>query len=632
MAITTINTGSNPNDGSGDSIRAAFIKANENFTYLQSIIGNLALNGTSGLIVSGPVRITSTGAALLTGTFRIRPTSSDPYSDILTTASTFQGGEVPDVTNFTNDTESSSPTTGAVTISGGLGVAGTATMGAAIVQGNLSVNNVNLTAAGQFTLPDGSPFAFDVFANAALQATSLATLTANAALQEANLAIMVANASSQQSSLDTIRANIGAYQIYANANVGTLFLGNVSTNANLGAYQTYANSQSQTFDANLGTLFLGNISTNANLGAYQAWANLTLSTVANAVNQQDAIDGLVLGNLSVNANIGAYQTYANIQASTFDANLGTLYLGNIDINANLGAYQTYANVQAGTFDANLGTLFLGNVSTNANIGAFQQDTNANVGTLFLGNVSTNANIGAYQTWANATLAPLLSPAFTQTPTAPTAAAGTNSTQIATTGFVFEANTGLSANVSSNIGQLRYNLVSNYAPLTAPVFQSNLFTGSSANVFVANNSTATFSSNVEIGYFDGTPANLTVRHGTPSSFGGFAYFMSNLVAVGNIIASAPTTFVSNVDIGNANGVAANLTVRNGVSASIFAMGNITVWREYSPAAGTGAIGDFPGIIALDPNSISPGPPVVSVCTGHYDGSTVIWGNVALAAFV
>lgn len=37
--------------------------------------------------------------------------------------------------------------------------------------------------------------------------------------------------------------------------------------------------------------------------------------------------------------------------------------------------------------------------------------------------------------ARTTLAPLASPAFTGTPTAPTAAVGTNTTQIATTAFV-----------------------------------------------------------------------------------------------------------------------------------------------------------------------------------------------------
>jgi hypothetical protein len=87
---------------------------------------------------------------------------------------------------------------------------------------------------------------------------------------------------------------LGAFQIYANANIGTLYLGNISTQANLGAYQIYAN-------ANIGTLYLGNISTQANLGAFQIYAN---------------------------ANTGAYQTWAN-------ATIASLTYSNANVIANL---------------------------------------------------------------------------------------------------------------------------------------------------------------------------------------------------------------------------------------------------------------------------------------------------------
>ena len=574
------------------------------------------------------MRITSTGAALLTGTFRIRPTANDAYADVLTTASTFQGGVVPDVTNFTDTTDSTSSTTGAVTVTGGLGVAGQATLGTAVVLGNLSVNNVNLTAAGQFTLPDGSPFVFDTLANAANQQSSINQLNANVGTLYLGNVSTNANVGTLYLGNVSTNANLGAYQNYANANIGTLFLGNISTNANLGAYQIWANLTLSTVanavnqQQNIDSLIQANVQTQANLGAYQTWANLTLSTVANAVNQQDAIDSLTLGNLSVNANIGAYQTYANTTASTFDANLGTVYLGNISTNANLGAYQTWANTTLAPLDApaftgvpTADTAAAGTNTTQLATTAFVFEANTGLAA----NVSSNIGQLRYNLVSN--YAPLAAPAFTGLPTAPTAPAGQNDTQLATTAFVFEANTGLAANTSSNIGQLRYNLITNYAPLTAPVFQSNLFTGSAANVFVANGSTATFSSNVEIGQFDGTPANLTVRHGTPSSFGGFAYFMSNMEAAGNIIAAAPATFVSNVDIGNAEGVAANLTVRNGASASIFAQGNITVWRDTTPASSIGSSGDFPGILAYNAG-------ILYICTGHYDGSTNIWGSVTV----
>jgi hypothetical protein len=134
---------------------------------------------------------------------------------------------------------------------------------------------------------------------------------------------------------DTVlRANVGAYQIYANANIGTLYLGNISTQANLGAYQTWANARIQTLDANLGILHLGNISTNANLGT------------------------LFLGNISTQANLGAYQTWANSNFST-----GTYS------NTNVIAYLTQgANIGSGTTTANL-VAAATTTSTNTTTGA-----------------------------------------------------------------------------------------------------------------------------------------------------------------------------------------------------------------------------------------------------------------------
>jgi hypothetical protein len=52
----------------------------------------------------------------------------------------------------------------------------------------------------------------------------------------------VANAESQQTQINSIDANIGAYQIYANANIGTATTNISDLQANLGSYQIWANS------------------------------------------------------------------------------------------------------------------------------------------------------------------------------------------------------------------------------------------------------------------------------------------------------------------------------------------------------------------------------------------------------
>ena len=245
-------------------------------------------------------------------------------------------------------------------------------------------------------------------ANAAVQAVSIDTITANLGVlylgnisTNANLGAYQtyanANAASQQTSIDTINANLGAYQTYANANIGTLYLGNISTNANLGAYQTYANANAATQATSINTI-------NANLGAYQMYANANIGT-------------LYLGNISTNANLGAFQTYANATFGTSNygnANVAIYLAANTDatisnlnanaavqavsinaITANIGAYQTYANANAATQQTSIDTI-------NANLGAYQMYANANIGTLYLGNISTNANLGAFQTYANNT--------------------------------------------------------------------------------------------------------------------------------------------------------------------------------------------------------------------------------------
>ncbi len=616
MAITTINIGNAPNDGSGDSVRVAFNKANQNFIELQTRIGNLATSGgTTGLQVNGPVELTSIATpALFTGTFRLRATAQDPYFDIATTAQGFQGGPVSGITTFTNAQDSTSPTTGAVVVAGGLGVSGTATLATADILGNINIFRLNMSAGGEMFLPDGSPLG-NISANlGAYQAWANLTLST------------VANAVNQQQAIDTLTSNASTQSIAIsdlNANLGVIHLGNLSTQANLGAYQAWANltlstvanavNQQQAIDnlnanlgtvvgttipaldANVGTLFLGNASTNANLGAYQSYGNLTFQTitafntldanvgtiVATTIPVLDANLGTVVGTTipALDANLG---TVVGTTIPALDANLGTVVGTTIPaLDANLG---TVVGTTIPALDANIGTLFLGNVSTNANVGAYQEYANANVGTLFLGNLSTNANLGAYQSWANL----------------------------------------------------------NLAPLTDPVFTSNVDISSGGNLLVRNGATATFGGNLDVGSIDAlAEANLTVRNGTIATFGDRVYALSNiylstfsnLVSSGNIVTNSNITLESGANItaysgANVNIVAgANIHVPIGTEFNVFG-GNVAVYKttriaEYPwPNNSKGANGDLAGMVAFDTNLNT-----LLICVANYDGTTDIWANVA-----
>ena len=179
--------------------------------------------------------------------------------------------------NIANTTISTSTTTGALTVAGGVGVAG-----------NVYADTIYTTTGIRWA---GNGVAFSSGGGGGAD--------------------------------EILRANVGAYQLYANANIGTLFLGNASTQANIGSFYTYANTTFTTLDANVGTLFLSNVSTQANLGAFQ--------------------------------------TYSNTTFATLDANIGTLFLGNASTQANIAAFYAYANTKIGTNDN--GNLVIGATTT-----------------------------------------------------------------------------------------------------------------------------------------------------------------------------------------------------------------------------------------------------------------------------
>lgn len=55
MAIENINVGTNPNDGTGDSLRTSFIICNNNFSYLNSVVSGNGIVSANSLSISGNV-------------------------------------------------------------------------------------------------------------------------------------------------------------------------------------------------------------------------------------------------------------------------------------------------------------------------------------------------------------------------------------------------------------------------------------------------------------------------------------------------------------------------------------------------------------------------------------------------
>jgi uncharacterized coiled-coil protein SlyX/cytoskeletal protein CcmA (bactofilin family) len=408
---------------------------------------------------------------------------------------------------------------------------------------------------------------------------NIGTLFLGNASTNANLG---AYQTSTNSTIATIQANLGSYQLYANANIGTLFLGNASTNANLGAFQLYAN-------ANIGTLFLGNASTNANLGAYQLSTNANIGTIISVTIP------------TINSNISA----ANAAIQTLSANIGTLVggagaaldtllelgnaLGNSDsfsstiVNwlSNITANVTAANSAITTIDANVGTLFLGNASTNANLGAYQTYANttvsetqanlgayqtyanANIGTLFLGNASTNANLGEFQIYANANIGTLF--------------LGNASTNANLGAFQLYANANIGTlflgNASTNANLGAYQIFANANSAAQTVAIDSLASGANANTAAY---LLTSTGNISAGNIT-VISNLVVGTGSSGNVSGVNYLFANNIATtanvvtGNIQITGNINYTPNTS-GNYNQVITNMQqALNELAARVKALG-------------------------------------------------------------
>ena len=280
---------------------------------------------------------------------------------------------------------------------------------------NLSAVNANVAAANlTIALTNANIGAFQTYAN-----IEFTDLWANAAAQTIALDNFIAGTGFATS------ANLGAYQIYANANIG--------------AYQNFANITFAELSANLGNIIVGtgfvtqtqlinNVNIiSANIGSFQTFSNANAAIQSQALFQANINHAANV--IAANASISALQTNAAIQQTqinALDANIGSLITGtgfasldqlnanvgilntklrvNVEIiSANLGAYQTFANAnsiaQSNSIDtllANAGTQATSINLLNANIGAYQVFANANV-------VAIQANLGSYQTFANANI-------------------------------------------------------------------------------------------------------------------------------------------------------------------------------------------------------------------------------------
>lgn len=140
VTISTVNVGTTANDGTGDDIRDAFIKVNYSLGNLKTGIDTMSFGGANVLFAKvANLQVTDQviGNLFLTGADTIYINGSP----VATAGNAFTGGSVAGNVAFLNANAATSSSTGAVTITGGLGV------GQNIYVAGIGVYTGNLVAA-----------------------------------------------------------------------------------------------------------------------------------------------------------------------------------------------------------------------------------------------------------------------------------------------------------------------------------------------------------------------------------------------------------------------------------------------------------------------------------------------------
>jgi hypothetical protein len=463
MAITTINIGAVVNDGTGDPIRSAFDKVNTDLLYLDAgstfntkLINSNVFGGTSTLTVNNAVvsrtitgniitarhvtianiltvsnatqsTSTSTGAVVVAGGVGVGGNlnvsgniiASAIYGTIIGSISTPDidntrlGKNIPAEAGFTNVTMSgnlsitdttatTSDTTGALKVVGGISTQNNVHVGGNAVVGNLTVSN---TVRGSLFLTGSDT----VYINgAAVQTTSTSFPGGNVALQ--------ANFNATTSSIDAGTGAViikGGLGVQGNINVGgfigggNLNLNTVAGHLELGNVDLYAN----------GAIF-GNLRTGAQPGitSVGSLSGLTISgnLVAGLSNQYWIGDETVpFLRMYSSRFYGDFYGPVSTPAQTLITSLGTLtgltvegtaILGDISSNVVIVSTVPSTTHNTGALVVKGGVGIDGNVILTGNLVVAGVDLTSNISSSGAAIQTIQANIGAYQIFANANAA------------------------------------------------------------------------------------------------------------------------------------------------------------------------------------------------------------------------------------
>ena len=380
MSIANVNIGAAANDGTGDPLRSAFRKINQNFANLEALTGNANVTYNPGVeSVAG-----RTGNVVLSVSDVIGAASIGYVNTVAANLSNAALALSETLTTVTWANVTGKPSFATIATSGSwnnlsnipVNVAGAVTQ--TEINSAVAVVNANVTAANA-RIGQLQANVTALYSNAASQQTEMSGLRAN--ITAANAAIVAINLNSINANVTAVNAAITALTL-ANVNQGSYIEQNTNrvaaANIEIGKLRaniTAANTAIADLIAELSGAF-GNVENiiiagNANVDAANAAITaLSLSTTANAI-AQDSLIGSLTANAAIQHNeINSLR--ANVTAA--NAAIGI-------INANIGAFQIFSNANA--------------VTQRTQIVNLQEDVNLNnsrIATLITGNLAQQTQI------------------------------------------------------------------------------------------------------------------------------------------------------------------------------------------------------------------------------------------------
>jgi len=431
MAQQLVNVGNTASDGTGDELRDAFTKINDNFDELYS--GNVQVTaanirvysvaGRTGNVIltvsdiTGGVSKAYVNAAIAANIANVSGATYNSINANVAAANVVISNHSARITTLESNAASQAlQINSLVSVKANISYVDVSIDNAlsnSAIGANLSAINANITAANaaitvlQTNAATQATSINTINANLGTATTNITTLFSNAATQAVTLTTLVSNASSQSADLDSLIANTSAQEnkiglINSNVTAINVLITNLFSNAadqtttlnTLTAANATQSSQLNTLTANAASQAVSISSLESTVSGHTS----SISTLtANAASQAVSISSLYSNAASQSVDIASISSYTSIligNVVTLTANAATQEIDITGLRANINAANSALNAN----------IIAANSTINANLGSYQIYANANVGTLHLGNISTNANLGAYQTYANANAA------------------------------------------------------------------------------------------------------------------------------------------------------------------------------------------------------------------------------------